>query len=202
MRVLAACERSGKVRDAFRMLGAQAFSCDLKESAGEYTQFHHQGDIMSYLMDEPPFDLIIMFPECTAMATSGNRTYGLEKSKSHLRIKAINWTIDLWKLAKSRAKFVCLENPRSVIFQYLRADIQVIQPWMFGHPENKETHLALHKLPRLLPTYDVRDQMKQLIHAQQNRVHWMGASSKRKQLRSETFDGVAEAMASQWINLC
>jgi hypothetical protein len=157
---------------------------------------------MEVLESEGQWDLVILHPDCTALATSGNGTYGDYKPKHHKRVEAIRWTRELVRLARSRSRRLCVENPRSVIFTYLHYEsFQWAHPWMFGHPERKETGLALWNLPRLAPTHDVYDVMKTLPKGTANRIHRMGAHYTRKQERSVTYQGIADAMASQWGDL-
>ena len=86
------------------------------------------------------WSLIIIHPDCTAMAVSGNRWYGKGMKFYYKRIEAIEWTLDLWNLAKKHSNSVALENPVSVIFKYL-PNVHYIQPWQFGHGETKKTGL-------------------------------------------------------------
>ena len=75
---------------------------------------------------------------------------------------------------------------------------QIIQPWMFGHPERKATCLWLRGLPKLIPTNNVKAQMLALPKSQQQRIHYMSPSKNRAALRSKTFRGIAQAMAQQY----
>jgi len=163
--VLIGCEFTGTGRDAFLSLGHDAISCDLfnTESPGP----HHMGDIMDYLrsFSDQHFDLIILHPECTAMALCGNGTYAPKGVMTEQRLDAIEWTTALWTLAKKKGRRVCLENPTSVIFPILRklgALVQYVQPWEFGHAETKKTGFALHNLKPLAGTKNVYDYMMTL----------------------------------------
>lgn len=195
MNVLIGCEESGVSCSAFRKRGHYAFSCDLLPTRGEHT-WHYQEDIIS-LLKRSLWDLVILHPDCTKIAVCGNRFWAGTSDRKF----AINWTVDLWELAKTRARMVALENPASVIWPYLRragADVQFIQPWQFGHLEQKKTGLALHGLPRLQPTRNVYDEMMLLSKCKRERVFFQGPSKTRKRDRSETYSGFAEAFAEQW----
>lgn len=195
MKVLIGCEESGIVRDAFRARGHDAWSCDLVESR-RCNNYHYQGDIMDLLDHRylPNWDLIILHPPCTALALSGNRWYGRGMPKAEERYKAIQWTSKLWLRAIGKAPRVALENPASVIFQYLSKDLlQWVQPWMFGHGEVKKTGLALFNLPELEPTNEVE--------GREERVWRMAPGPNRARDRSETYQGIADAMAEQWGKL-
>ena len=166
MRVLVACECSGRVRRAFRGRGHDAYSNDLKP-ADDGSKYHIQGDCMKAIArsNNKEWDLIIMHPDCTALAVSGNRWYGKDMPRHQERLDAVQWTMDLWQLAISRCKHVALENPVGVL--PIDAD-QYIQPWQFGHGETKKTGLWLHNLPPLVPT--------DVVKGRENRIWKMGPS--------------------------
>lgn len=190
MRVLIGCEESGEVRDAFRELGHDAWSCDLVKSRS-CNNYHIQGDVKEAIRGAP-WDLIILHPDCTKIACSGNRWYGKGTDKHWMRLEAIQWTIDLWDLAKSHAKYVALENPKGVLSRPMGKP-QYIHPWQFGHGETKETGLWLHNLPELEPT--------NIVEGRENKVWKMAPSPTRKRDRSKTYTGIAKAMAIQWGDL-
>lgn len=198
MRVLAGCEESGKIRDSFRRLGHEAYSCDLEESRGEFVQFHWRMDIVECLERMGDFDLIILCPDCTAMATSGNHCYGDYKPRHAERLAAIRWTKDLIRLAKTKTKRLAVENPRSVIWSYVSGRVQWIHPWMFGHHTKKHTGLLLWNLPELIPTNDVSQKLHTVSRFERERVYRLSPDDNRKRDRAETFQGVADAMAAQW----
>ena len=120
MRVLVGCEESGVVRDAFIAAGHEAISCDLEptRSLGP----HHQGDIKEYIKSGY-WDLIILHPDCTHMAVCANKHYAKGTPGYQKRLDSVEWTVDLWELAKRHADSVALENPASVIFPVLRKKI-------------------------------------------------------------------------------
>lgn len=198
--VLIGCEYSAIERDAFRRLGFDAWSCDLKPCEGD-PRWHIQGDVYRAVMSRR-WNLVILHPECTAMGVCGNKHYGIGKPKHAERINAIDWTVHLWELAKLHADSVALENPASVIFPILReehgADVQYIHPWQHGHPEQKKTGLALHNLPRLTETDNVHEYMMTLPRKERERIFFMSPSGQRGHERSRAFSGIAAAMASQW----
>lgn len=196
MKVLIGMEYSGVVRDAFIAAGHEAMSCDLlpTDSPGP----HYQGDVLD-LIESQDWDLIGLHPTCTAMCVSGNRTYGRGKPKHQERLDAMEWTFKLWNLAIKSSDKVYMENPISVLSSRMRPlKAQVIQPFKFGHPEQKGTCLWLHGLPRLQETKDVFDEMMALPKNQRERIHYMPPSEDRGKLRSRTFEGIGKAMAEQW----
>lgn len=187
------------MRNAFLKRGHIAFSCDLLPSRclGE----HYQEDIAKLLKStRGNWDLIILHPDCTQMALSGNPTYGRNKPKAAQREIAIEWTWNLWIEATAHCPRVALENPMSAFSRKLKRS-QEIHPWQFGHPEQKTTWLWLHNLPPLIPTNDVHAEMMLLPKVKRERVWSMAPGPNRKRDRSVTFQGIADAFAEQWGNL-
>lgn len=197
MRVLVSCEESGVVRDAFRARGHDAWSNDLQPTRRPGP--HLQMDCLYAVDKYGPWDVIIFHPDCTKMAVSGNRHYGRGKPRHQSRIDQISWTVGMWELIKVKAHVgACMENPQSVLWAHIREHVQWIQPNMFGHPEQKKTGLALDRLPLLRATKDVSLEMALLPRNIRERIHFMPPGPTRKRDRSETFAGVADAMADQW----
>jgi len=187
MRVLVGCEESGVVREAFLKQGCEAYSCDLLPT--RILGPHFQQDILEVI--PKGWDLIILHPDCTKLAVSGNRWYGPSSERYSERLDAMNWTEALWLLAVKNAKMVALENPVGVLGQTkLGKPTQYIHPWEFGHGEVKKTGLWLHNLPKLTPT--------DIVEGRNPRVHNLGPTKNRKRDRSETYQGWADAMADQW----
>lgn len=189
MHVLVACELSGVVRESFRKRGHDAWSCDLKP-ADDGSRFHIQGDcfdaIRSRQWDRNAWDLVIAHPPCTALSVSGNRWY----AGTPERIKAFHFVeamVD--RMTKYSVKWA-LENPVGVLSTLWRKPDQYIQPWQFGHGETKKTGLWLHGLPKLRPT--------NVVEGREQRIWKMGPSPERQKMRSQTFQGIADAMAEQW----
>lgn len=178
--VLVACEFSGAVRDALRLRGVDAVSCDLLpcETPGP----HIQGDVLDHLDDG--WDMMIAFPPCTHLCVSGARWWS---DKAAEQADALQFVHDLWHAPIAR---VALENPIGILSSAWRRPDQIIQPWMFGHGETKATCLWLRGLPPLVAT--VVDQGREA------RVHHEPPGPDRWRRRSKTFEGVAQAMADQW----
>ena len=188
MNILVAYESSGTVREAFRKAGHNAWSCDL-QPADDGSNYHFQGDVEEWISDPSlkRWDLIIMFPPCTALCVSGNAHYGKGKAKHQQRIDAIEYTLRMFELAKANADAVCMENPVGVL--PIKAS-QYIQPWQFGHGECKKTGLWLHNLPKLKPT--------NIVEGREQRIWKLGPSPDRWKIRSKTYAGIAQAMAEQF----
>ena len=185
MNVLLGCEYSGKVREAFRKMGHDVTSCDLLPS-DDNSPNHIQGDVIDVIKSRR-WDLIIIHPPCTALAVSGNRWYGRGMPKHQERIDSIEWTMALWEEAKKYAPMVAMENPVGVL--PMKAS-QYIQPWQFGHGETKKTGLWLHNLPDLVPT--------DVVEGREQRIWKLPPSADRWKIRSETYQGIADALAAQY----
>jgi len=188
-RALIGCEESGVLANAFRASGFEAYSCDLKPTRGN-PDHHFQMDIKACITEVGSWDLIILHPDCTAMAVSGNRWYGKNMPMHAKRIAQVDWTVDLWHLATSKCRHVALENPVSVIFPNLDAPVCYVQPYEHGHGETKKTGFALHGLPPITPTNNVP--------GREQRIWKMAPGPNRKRDRSETFTGIANAIVDQW----
>ncbi len=178
-------------------MGHDAFSCDLVETRGNL-DWHIQGDIVDNLDND--WDLIILHPDCTAMSVSGNRWYGAGMKYQDKRQAAVQWTVALWEKATRHCHRVALENPVSVIWGHVNR-AQYIHPWMFGHLETKATGLALHNLPELTETDNVKAEMDKLPLKEKHKVWYASPGPNRKRDRSRTYQGIAKAFASQWSNL-
>ena len=185
--ILIGCEESQTICKAFRDAGYEAFSCDLQPTRGN-PDWHYQMDIMT-VIPMRKWGLIILHPDCTAMAVSGNRWYGRGMPLHSKREQAVEWTLKLWELAKKHSNRVALENPVSVIFKHL-PNVFYLQPHDHGHGETKKTGFALHNLEPLKPTNKVA--------GREQRIYKMPPSATRKRDRSQTFPGVAQAVVQQW----
>jgi site-specific DNA-cytosine methylase len=183
MRVLVACEYSGRVREAFRARGHDAWSCDLLP-AEDASQFHIRGDVLAFLGVSGSWDLMIAHPPCTHLAVSGSRWF---KDKVQEQAEALSFVRALMAAPIPR---ICIENPISVISSKIRKPDQIIQPWQFGHGETKATCLWLKNLPKLTPT--------NIVEGREARVHRMPPGPDRWKERSRTYQGIANAMSAQW----
>lgn len=190
MKVLIACEYSGRVRDEFLKLGHEAMSCDLlpTDAAGP----HYQGDVRDVL--DYPWDMMIAHPPCTDLAVSGAAWFAKKRMAGQQQASASFFMM----LAKADIPQIVIENPVCVMSSLWRKPDQTIQPWMFGHMEQKATCLWLKNTPPLAPTNIVKDEMMLLPKNQRERLHYLPPSADRWKLRSETYLGIAQAMASQW----
>lgn len=192
MKVLIACEYSGKVRDAFINAGHDAISCDLLEGEGQYHKDHYKGDVFDIINNTRNYesfkniDLLIAFPPCTHLAVSGAR-YFEAKRKDGRQQEGIDFFM---KLVNAPIDRICIENPVGIMSTHYQKPTQYIQPWEYGHGETKKTGLWLKNLPKLKPT--------NIVNGREQRVHLLPPSADRWKLRSTTYQGIADAMAGQW----
>ena len=190
LKVLVECEYSGRVRDAFIRGGCEAMSCDLLPTDAPGP--HYQGDVRDVL--DYPWDLMIAHPPCTDLSVSGAAWFAKKRAVGAQQASVSFFML----LAKSDIPRIAIENPVCVMSSLWRKPDQVIQPWMFGHMEQKATCLWLKGIPPLTPTNNVKEQMMQLPKNQRERLHYLPPSEDRWKLRSETYQGIADAMAAQW----
>lgn len=194
MRVLVACEFSGTVRQAFRALGHDAWSCDLLPAA-DGSSYHLQGDALEWAQGEP-WDLMVAHPPCTYLASSGLHWNARRPERAALTDQAVAFVRALEAVPIPR---VAIENPIGALSSRWRKPDQIIQPWQFGHDASKATCLWLRGLPLLTPT-DVLPGGKTARRANQTASgqNKLPPSPDRWKLRSVTYPGIGQAMAAQW----
>ena len=210
MKILVACEESQSVTKAFRKLGHEAYSCDILPCSGGHPEWHFQDDVFNVIGGG--YDLMIAHPPCTYLAVSGARhlynkdkTLNLERHKNQL--EGLEF---VQKLMDVNIPMIAIENPISVISSKIRKPDQIIQPYWFGDSASKSTCLWLKNLPKLIPTDMVdKGQFKEWIDKKTGKIKrqalWYYEAlqqaktpAERRTLRSKTFEGIANAMATQW----
>lgn len=201
LRVVILFESSGVIREAFRALGHDAWSCDL-QPADDGSPYHFQCDAREVLMAK--WDMVGMHPPCTFLCGSGlhwnDRGRGWERTDEALRLVRQLMSQDVpWYL----------ENPVGIISTRIRECAQTIQPYEFGEDASKATCLWLNYLPLLKPTRRVPGRLVEFptgsglfverwanqTDGGQNRL---APSKDRWKERSRTYPGIAAAMAEQW----
>jgi hypothetical protein len=185
LRVLIACEYSGAVRDAFIKRGHEAMSCDLLPTDAPGP--HYQGDVRDVL--DYPWDLMIAHPPCTHLSVSGAAWFK-EKQMDGRQQSGVSFFM---QLTKADIPMIAIENPVCIMSSMWRKPDQTIQPWQFGHGETKATCLWLKGLQHLQPT--------NIVEGREQRIHNLPPSDDRWKIRSQTFQGIADAMADQWGGL-
>ena len=210
MNVLVACEESQRVCTAFRERGHNAYSCDIQEPSGGHPEWHILGDVLQILNPLPiwgimfetmdgkehcvfKWDLIIAHPPCTHLAVSGMRWFKEGWKPLYLQDEAAEFFM---KFINADCERICVENPISIMSTRYKKPTQIINPWQFGHPEQKKTCLWLKGLPPLKETNNVYDYMMTLPLKERTRIWQMGSGHSKE--RSKTFPGIAAAMAEQW----
>lgn len=200
MRVLIACEYSGRVREAFRLKGHDAVSCDLLPT--EIPGNHYQGDVMDIINDG--WDMMVAFPPCTHLACSGAAWFE-KKRKDGRQQKGVNFFL---KFTKTNIPKWAIENPVGIMSKLYRRPDQVIHPYYFGDPFQKTTCLWLNGLPPLVHSSE-DDLFYKKTHTHKGEMYtapsgkvmarWYAfAKGDRAKIRSKTFPGIAKAMAEQW----
>jgi hypothetical protein len=218
MSVLIACESSGKVRDAFIANGYDAVSCDLQPTKKPGP--HYQGPVQDILGDGSEWDLIIAFPPCTYLCSSGLHWNKRVKGRAKKTEEALNFVAYIMNAIHKCGKG-SLENPIGCISTRIHFDgcykvldkgntkiavkpTQIIQPYNFGHDASKSTCLYLWGLPKLKNSkYIEPSRFYNGKPRWGNQVLKGGAdktapSKKRGDTRSETYTGIAQQMADQW----
>ena len=216
MKVLVACEYSGRVRDAFASAGHDAMSCDLLPT--EATGRHYCGDVRDVIGDG--WDLMIAHPPCTYLTIAAEWAYRDVQTKKikhgtltgearrAAREEAIEFVI---MLANAPIERIAIENPVGVLSTRWREPDQFIQPYEYGDDASKKTCLWLKNLPRLSPTAFAPPRLSLCADCRSYSLRWgnqtdsgqnkQPPSEDRWKIKSETFAGWAAAMASQWGRL-
>jgi len=216
MRVLIACEESQATTKEFRKLGHEAFSCDLLPCSGGHPEWHLQCDVFEVI--NQGWDLLIGHPPCTFLTGSGvqwlsnpeDKDLPFEERRPHPkypdRRKDMLDSVEFVKaLYDSNIKHVAIENPVGLLSSRWKKPNQIVQPYMFGDEATKTTCLWLKNLPELEPTNIVGKGERTFFSSGKSHPKWYADALKnaktkqeRQTLRSKTFLGMAEAMATQW----
>ena len=210
MRVLVGCEESGVIRDAFRKLGHDAYSCDLQPTRTEDKRFHLQCDILRLLYSTgtamwnwDTWDLFIVHPPCTFTSLSGLHWNKRIPGRAEKTEAALTFVRQLMGIPIPR---VAIEQPMSCVSSRIRKFYQAIQPYDFGEDASKTTWLWLKNLPLLVPTLHIPG--RKVIHKGKLVERWsnqtdsgqnrLAPSPTRARDRAKTYQGIADAMAEQW----
>ena len=189
MKILIACEYSGRVRESFIKRGHEAMSCDLLPT--EIPGPHYQGNVLDILYNG--WDMLIGFPSCTFLCSSGLHWNSKRPERALETEKALEFVKTLLNAPIDK---IALENPIGCISTRIRKPDQIIQPWMFGEDASKATCLWLKNLPKLQPTNILKkERYSNQTPSGQNNI---GPSKDRWKIRSLTYQSIAEQMALQW----
>ena len=194
MKILVACEESQTVCKALRAKGHEAYSCDIIECSGGKPEWHIQDDALKVAYDKSyNWDMMIAHPPCTHLAVSGARWFKEGVKPISLQIEAAEFFM---MLVNAPIDKIAIENPVCVMSTKYRKPDQIINPYQFGHPEQKKTCLWLKNLPKLKETNNVYNYMMTLPIKERMRIHWLGSGKSKE--RSVTYQGIADAIAEQW----
>lgn len=209
LNVLIACEFSGAIRNEFRKLGHNAYSCDIVPSE-DNSPYHYQCDVRN-VINAYEWDLLIAHPPCTYLTLAGNRWFKEEykeryPTRQQDRQEAIDFFMELYN---ADIPHIAVENPIGIMSSVFRKPDQIIQPWQFGDPFQKSTCLWLKNLPKLEHTnvvdkgefFEWTD--KKTGKTKRQATWYMDAlkgktPEERQKIRNRTFKGIAEAIANQY----
>ena len=192
MKVLIACEYSGRVRDAFRRRGHDTISCDFLPS--DQPGPHYRGDVFDII--DQGWDLMIAHPPCTYLCSSGLHWNKRRPERQAQTEEALEF---VRRLLYAPIPKIAVENPIGCISTRIRKYDQCIQPWWFGDDASKKTCLWLKGLPLLVPTNKLPgDDKTRRANQTASGQNKLPPSPDRWKLRSETSPGIAKAMAEQW----
>jgi len=204
-KILVACEESQAVTKRLRARGHEAFSCDILPCSGGHPEWHIQDDVLPLLREA--WDMVISFPPCTHLASSGAQWFP-QKRKDGRQQAAVDFFM---ACVNANAPRIAVENPVGIMSSLFRKPSQIIQPWQFGDEAQKTTCLWLKRLPVLRPTrivgkgefyeFTAKDGKKKrqplwYFEALKNAK----TPEERSTIRSKTFPGIADAMATQWTH--
>ena len=223
MKILVACEESQRVCAAFRQKGHESYSCDIQECSGGHPEWHILGDVLPILNGNTKFitqdgrphyiwgkwDMIIAHPPCTYLTVTGNRWFNIEKygkkaiKRYEQRKEAIQF---FFRIVNAKCDKIAIENPIGIMSTVWEKPTQIIQPFMFGEPFERNTCLWLKNLPKLNSTKLVIPPERIKFKSGKTMPEWYAKlwalpKQEREKERSKTFIGIARAMAEQWGNL-
>jgi len=186
MKILIACEMSGIIRESFAKKGHEAWSCDLMDTEIP-SKYHIKDDVMNHLNEE--WDLMIAHPVCTFICRNRARLNKIDNTEIDTSLFMNLLNADIPK--------ICVENPVPSKMANLPKYDQIIQPYEHGHDHSKKTCLWLKNLPKLQPTKMVEITYITTKNGHRYTKGWY-QTPRNSIARSRTFQGIADAMATQW----
>lgn len=203
MKILVACEESQTVTKELRALGHEAYSCDLEPCSGGKPEWHIQGDALEEAYSGK-YDMMIAHPPCTYLTVTGNKWMKPEfrdrfPNRTQQRKDAIAFFMALYHAPIAK---IAIENPVGIMSTEFRRPDQYAHPYYFGDKHSKKTGFWLKGLQPLEPTEVVEPEMYTYKDGRKDPM-WHVESMKlppkeRARVRSQTFHGIAKAMAYQW----
>jgi hypothetical protein len=203
-KILIACEESQAVTKEFRLLGYNAFSCDLLSCSGGHPEWHLKKNLLEVIKNK--WDMIIAFPPCTFLTVSGNAWFNIEKygAKAIKRHEDRDDAVKFFmSIVNANCNKIAIENPIGIISSKWRKPDQIFHPYHFGDSFEKKTCLWLKGLPKLKYTNIVKPPKRTKFKSGKTMATWFVNAWKlppkeRSIYRSKTFPGIAKAMADQW----
>lgn len=216
MKILVACEESQRVCNELRKLGHEAYSCDIIDCSGGHPEWHIKQDVLPLLNGNCQFktaddtvhningqwDMIIAFPPCTHLCSSGQRWFYENRKPRKLQFESIRF---FYRFVMADCSKIAIENPVGIMSTAYKSPTQIIQPYEYGHSVRKTTCLWLKNIPLLQPTELVEPEINSRGYSGNS---WYCKSDAGKilswndpetaKIRSKTFPGIAKAMAAQW----
>ena len=212
MKILIACEESQAVCKEFRMLGFEAYSCDILDCSGGHPEWHIKQDVIE-VINGGGYDVMIAFPPCTHLTVSGAMHFE-QKRKDGRQQQGVDFFM---AMINAPIKHIAVENPMGIMSTVYKKPTQIIQPYYFGDEAQKTTCLWLKNLPPLyhndapnlfddVVTHSGKGEMIEFISkkgVKKRQPKWYAdalklKSDERSKVRSKTFPGIAKAMAKQW----
>lgn len=209
LKIIIGCEESQEICKAFRELGHEAYSCDIKPCSGGHPEWHIQDSIFHVLCysDALKWDIGIFHPPCTYLTVSNTHMKrGCTKYTAQEAIK-LRQEAKLFFMALVNANIdhIAIENPIGIMNTQYRKPDQIIRPFQFGENSTKATCLWLKGLPLLKSTNTITPDKYTSKSGKVYDKWWFESSlisnlEERSKFRSKTFPGIARAMAEQWSN--
>lgn len=225
--VLVGCEESQAVTIELRKLGIKAYSCDLLPCSGGHPEWHIQGDIFTAIyadgkegllmtQDGKPllitkWDMLIGFPTCTYLTNAGIGYFNEEKwgekavERKKKRLEAAKFFMALYNC---HIRKVALENPVGWMNSSFRKPDQILRPYYFGEPQQKNICLWLKNVPKITHENNIPKPQPLTVQYRKPSKYYKGGEEKKRYFtdhllrdsvsRSKTFQGIAKAMAEQW----
>lgn len=205
---------------AFREKGHEAYSCDIIECSGGHPEWHIRWDALAVINGNCSFltsdgelhridgewDLIIAHPPCTYLTVTGNRWFNVERygeaaiQRHRDREEAVRFFM---AFANASCPRIAIENPVGIMSSEWRKPDQIVQPYMFGDSAEKKTCLWLKGIAPLTPVNEVTPPERVKFNSGKTMPKWYAdcwhlPKEERSKIRSQTFPGIAKAMADQW----
>jgi len=156
----------------------------------------------------------IFFPDCTYLTRAAG--WAFKDGPYHQKVKPGTLVGEARRKARDDAvafvrflsglpiEYIAIENPRGFLTTMHRPPDQVIHPHEFGDDASKATCLWLKGLPRLIATKNIPPRMVNGMPRWANQTdsgqNRLSPGPNRARDRSETYPGIADAMAVQWTD--